>query len=189
MKIKASELLDELTSYCQRHKEQLRVLDLKSDEELDLRPGPEKWNSLECIEHLNRYGRFYLPEIRKRLEHSSHPNSKTFKSGLLGNYFAQSMLPKAGYKSMNTFKEMNPINSDLSRDCLKEFEDQLDEMMLLLDMARNKNLNRIKTGISISKLIKLKLGDTLRVVIYHNDRHMQQALKIKAGNEPISIAV
>jgi uncharacterized protein (DUF2249 family) len=50
-------------------------------------------------------------------------------------------------------------------------------MLELLEIARSKNLNRIRTSISISKLIKLKLGDTLRVVIYHNGRHLQQALR------------
>lgn len=45
-------------------------------------------------------------------------------------------------------------------------------------MARNKDLGKIKTSISISKWIKLKLGDTFRVIIYHNERHIVQANKI-----------
>jgi hypothetical protein len=132
---------------------------------------------MECIEHLNRYGRFYLPEIRQRLNSSSAKPAKTFKSGWLGNYFAESMLPKPGFKTMNTFKVMNPLNAALDRSDLEEFADQLVEMIGLLQLARSRNLNRIRTSISISKLIKLKLGDTLRVVIYHNERHLPQAKK------------
>jgi hypothetical protein len=34
---------------------------------------------------------------------------------------------------------------------------------------------QIKTSISISSFIKLRLGDTLRLVVYHNWRHLIQA--------------
>lgn len=44
-------------------------------------------------------------------------------------------------------------------------------------MAQQVSLNKTKTGISISTWIKLKLGDTFKVVIYHNKRHIVQALK------------
>ena len=46
-----------------------------------------------------------------------------------------------------------------------------------LNNSRNINLNKVKTNITISKLIKLKLGDTFRFLTYHNERHIIQALK------------
>jgi hypothetical protein len=48
-------------------------------------------------------------------------------------------------------------------------------MLELLEAARTVDLTRTKTGISITNLIKLRLGDTLRVVVYHNWRHIEQA--------------
>ena len=177
MKVNSDQLLDELVELTHKHQQQLGVLMKLNDEELGAKTSANSWNALECIEHLNRYGRFYLPEIRRRLQNSSIKPAKNFKSGLLGNYFAESMLPKPGFKSMNTFKVMNPLNAHLDRSALQEFGDQLKEMLELLEMARCKNLNRIRTSVSISKLIKLKLGDTFRVVIYHNERHLQQARK------------
>lgn len=177
MKVNSNQLLVDLRNMCVRHQKDLEALSSLSDQELQSKPGPEAWNAIECIEHLNRYGRFYLPEIKKRLQNSSAKPAETFKSGLLGDYFAESMLPKPGFKTMNTFKVMNPLNADLDHSALHEFSDQLKEILELLEMARYKNLNRIRTSISISKLIKLKLGDTFRVVIYHNERHLQQALR------------
>lgn len=182
MKVNSNQLLVELRNMCVKHQKDLETLSSLSDQELQSKPAPEAWNALECIEHLNRYGRFYLPEIKKRLQNSSTKPGKTFKSGLLGNYFAESMLPKPGFKTMNTFKEMNPLNADLDRSTLQEFADQLKQMLELLEMARSKNLNRIRTSISISKLIKLKLGDTFRVVIYHNERHLLQALQSSSNS-------
>ena len=52
---------------------------------------------------------------------------------------------------------------------------QQKRMLDLLDQSRKVNLNKIKTGITIANWIKLRLGDTFRVVIYHNQRHIVQA--------------
>ena len=51
-------------------------------------------------------------------------------------------------------------------------------MLQLLSLAHDKNLNNIRIPISINKWIKIKLGDTFRFVIYHNERHIQQAKRV-----------
>ena len=37
-------------------------------ETLTWRPNESSWNILECIEHLNRYADYYLPEIREAIQ-------------------------------------------------------------------------------------------------------------------------
>jgi uncharacterized damage-inducible protein DinB len=145
-------------------------------ESLKHRPANGGWNALECIEHLNRYSNFYLPEIRKRITKSPFPPSANFKPGVLGNYFAKSMEPKEGTKKMKTFKDKDPIHTHLDKQCIETFIEQQHDMLALLQIARKVDLNRTKTSISITKLITLKLGDTFRFVINHNERHMVQAM-------------
>ena len=48
-------------------------------------------------------------------------------------------------------------------------------ILLILTVCGVKIEDKTKTAISISKLIKLRLGDTFRVLIYHNERHIKQA--------------
>jgi hypothetical protein len=48
----------------------------------------------------------------------------------------------------------------------------------LLNAARNVNLKKVKIPISISKIVRLRLGDAFQFVIYHNERHMQQIKRI-----------
>lgn len=146
-----------------------------STQALQQRPDDGGWNALECIEHLNRYGNFYLPEIRKRITQSPFPPSAVFKPGMLGSYFTRSMEPKNGTKKMKTFKDKDPIHTSLTKHCIEIFIGQQQEMLALLQSARKVDLNRTKTSISITKLITLKLGDTFRFVITHNERHMAQA--------------
>lgn len=181
MKINAAQLLNELTALTRKHLQQVQEMQSLPDEVLNSKPLPESWNALECIEHLNRYGRFYLPEMEEKIKASDHRPGTVFRSGWLGNYFANSMLPREKLNKMKTFRSMNPVNTGLNRSVLDTFASQLQKMLLLLQLAANTDLTKVKTAISISSFIKLRLGDTLRVVIYHNERHLRQAESAMRG--------
>ncbi len=178
MKVANSTLIAELINLTKDHLNQsIQFLQLEN-QELNWKATPTQWSILECIEHLNRYGEFYLPEISQRLQNAPQLSSDTpliFKSGWLGSYFAEAMLPRKKLNKMKTFKSMNPLGSQLDKSTLETFIDQQKQMLQLLNLAQNVDLTRIKAAISISKWIKLRLGDTLRVVIYHNQRHIVQA--------------
>jgi len=181
MTISSEKLINELIELTHEHLVFAENLLLKTDAELNKRLTNESWSVLECLEHLNLYGNFYLPEIKNRIETSTTKPSTEFKSGWLGNYFAQSMLPKEKLNKMKAFKSMNPIHSSLSKNTVTVFIDQQKQLLDLLNASRNVNLNKVKTSVSITTLIKLKLGDTFRFLIYHNKRHVVQAQKVLAN--------
>lgn len=169
------QLLDELKSLTQTHLKYAETLLQQTDEKLNSRMSEGSWSVLECLEHLNRYGDFYIPEINQRISSSKTSPTPVFKPGILGNYFAKSMLPKDKLNKMKTLKSMDPINSQLDKRVVEEFVSQQGQFLDLLEKAASVDLNIVKTSVSISKLIKIKLGDTFRFVIYHNERHMRQA--------------
>lgn len=171
----AQNLLTELIQLTRKNIGEVEALKKLPIEQLHQKDNVTSWSSLECIAHLNRYGDFYLPEIRKQINASTYQQSDVFKSGILGSYFAKSMLPKEKLNAMKTFQSMNPINSSLDKKTLDKFIEQQQEMLVLLEQSKNTDLTKVKTSISISKWIKLRLGDTFRVVIYHNLRHIVQA--------------
>ncbi len=173
--MKVQQLLDELTEMTQKNKLEVQAFKKLPIEKLHLKQNAESWSVLECIEHLNRYGDFYIPEIKHRIEKSKHKKSETFKSGMLGNYFAKSMLPKEKGNKMKTFSSMNPLHCSLDKSVLDTFIYQQEQIIALLQKSRSTDLSKVKTAISISKWIRLRLGDTFRVVVYHNVRHLIQA--------------
>ncbi|WP_420571037.1 DinB family protein [Kordia sp.] len=146
-------------------------------ENLNWKQDAKSWSALECIEHLNRYGDFYIPELTTKISTSKHKSAEVFKSNWLGKYFSKTVSYSENLNKMKTFKSMNPLNSKLSIETLEKFINQQHQIIELLDKAKLVNLDKTKTAISISKLIKLKLGDSFRVVIYHNERHIKQAEK------------
>jgi len=178
MKQASNQLISALSETVKQHIRFAESLMTKSDSELNYRTNPESWSALECLQHLNLYGDFYLPEIEKRINASNTSPEPVFKSGVLGNYFANSMLPKEKLNKMKTFKNMNPIGSSLDKMVIQNFIQQQNKMLALLERAKKVSLNRVKTSISISNLIKLKLGDTFRFNINHNIRHVKQIERI-----------
>ncbi|WP_189602798.1 DinB family protein [Salinimicrobium marinum] len=158
-----------------------------SSNELNQRETPGSWTVLENLEHLNYYGNFYLPEIEKRISESKHDPEDVFKSGIFGNYFANMMLLKEKPKKIKTFKSQDPIGKSLDKAVIDQFLQQQERLLELLVKAGEVSLTRTKTSISISNWLKLRLGDTVRVVVYHNQRHVLQARNVlktlKTGSE------
>lgn len=174
-------LQQELIEITRKVLNQAEKLNQLTDGELNQRPSENSWSALECIRHLNQYHAFYNPEIGSRIEASKAKVNGEFKSSWLGNYFANSMKLKENMKKMKTLKKTNPIGSKLKRSELERFINYQHEILGLLHEAEKVNWTKTKTGISISKMIKLRLGDTFKVVIYHNERHLVQAMKAVKG--------
>ena len=176
MKIPVDQLFNELKTITINNIVFTDSLLNQNNETLNFRSSENSWSILECLEHLNFYGRFYLPEIESRIEESRFKSNKNeFRSGFLGNYFANMMLPKKKLNKMKTLKVSNPIHKKLDNSVISEFINQQNKILGLLEKAKTVDLENTKTSISISKFIRLKLGDTFRFVIYHNLRHIKQA--------------
>jgi hypothetical protein len=181
MQQKTNLLIDELLLMLEKSTQQAKTFLNLSPEILNYKPAPNQWSILECIEHLNLYGDYYLPEIERRIIESSQASANSiFKSGLIGNYFANLMLVKNGsIKKMKTPKDKDPQNSQLNSTTIERFLKQQEKLTNLLNKARTSDLTNIKCSISLSKWIKLRLGDTFRFLIFHIDRHLKQAENVK----------
>jgi len=171
MKTSSQALLEDLIERTRKNINTAEKFKHVSLEDLNKKTDKESWSVLDL------YGDFYLPEIKAKMSKSNTQPKEIFKSTWLGNYFAVSLLPKEKLNKMKTFKDKNPMGSTLDYSTIDKFIGQQKESLDLLGLARKVDMNKVKTAISISKLIKLRLGDTFRVLIYHNDRHMVQAQK------------
>lgn len=177
MNINSEELIIDLIERTKGVLNEAEGFNQVSLEQLNKKASAENWSVLECLEHLNRYGDFYILEIDAKINSSSKKHDEQFNSNWLGEYFSDMMLPKENFKPMKTLKNMNPNGSNLNKDTVDKFIDQQKSILNLLNKARSVSLTKTKTGISITRFLKLRLGDTFRVVIYHNQRHILQAKK------------
>ncbi|MFD1142877.1 DinB family protein [Larkinella insperata] len=151
-------------------------------------PAPERWSIAQCLEHLNSYGQYYLPKLKRAIERGEQepiPATERFRSGWLGNYFANSMRPKAdgsiGLKA-KAVKEHTPAAELDAKAVMAVFQGQQRELLSLLERARRVDMQKLRVPISIARFIRLSVGDTLRFLIAHEQRHILQAQRVAAAS-------
>lgn len=170
-------LLSSLESRVESHlQEAVRVFQ-NLDEKTLLLPSPTGgWSIAQCLEHLNSYGHYYLPQLFKSLEKAKTTAGETvYKSTWLGNYFVKMMEPSTGTRKFNAFNDHIPSPQLDAYTVVAEFIHQQEQLLRMLTLSRKADLNGPKIPISIASWIKLKPGDVLRFLIAHNERHIQQA--------------
>lgn len=149
-------------------------------------PEPGSWSPVQCLDHLNGYGDFYLPHLESALS-APTGNAREFHSGWLGNYFANSMEPKPDGRpksKMKAFARHVPPPQPDAQAVVAEFLRQQARLLELIDRARTADLNARRTPLSIASWLKLKTGDVLRFLVAHNRRHLAQAERALACTAP-----
>ena len=178
--INQKQLLETLENRVENHLTQA-ISHFQNLNESDLlRPAANGgWSIAQCLQHLNSYGDYYLPLINKGLE-SIHkqPNNAVFKSSWLGSYFIKMMEPTTGKKKYKAFKGHIPTLDLDAHAVVATFIQQQEWLLELLKKAKTTDLNDIRIPISITRLVKLKLGDVFQFIIAHDERHIQQAMRV-----------
>ena len=185
-----SQLVSELRGITQTNIDLIRKkFSHLNDQQKNWRKDSESWSINEVFAHLNEFAHYYHQAFTSKIERTRFNEPK--------DVFISSPLGRSAWKSMKLgnlknikrkFKAQriyNPlIHSELvtGKDAVT-FESNQIELLKIIDKAELVNLRKVKVPISISKIVRLRLGDALLFVVYHNERHMQQALNILSNNK------
>ncbi|MES1225575.1 MAG: DinB family protein [Bacteroidota bacterium] len=152
-----------------------------SNEQLNTKPAPGKWCIAEIFEHLCITQDIYIKLILPQISGAPDKDTPTHKSTWLGEFAYAQIKPKPDGKGFKlpSPKKLHPKNDYKDGyTVLNNFLHQLDIMHDILEHANTKDTQQIKIPFAFSKLITLRLGDNLRFLIAHNERHMLQAQRI-----------
>jgi hypothetical protein len=156
-----------------------------SENQLNWKPSIDKWSVLECLKHIILSGQYYIDQINKKLSSKipgADPLDLDFKPGIIGNYSVKGMKPGPSGEitnKMKTFKRMEPGKSNLDQEgVLADFARYQADLITVIEKSKYYNLNKVKIRSSIGNLIRFKLGDALRFVVAHNQRHIQQVINV-----------
>ncbi|MCR6722005.1 MAG: DinB family protein [Chitinophagaceae bacterium] len=173
-KLLQEELANQLQAEIRSQIDYVTRLRAEDPAKLMMQPAPGKWSKVQVLEHLNSYSFFYNPEIDKAIRKAS-PTRGFYNPGWLGNYFVNVMkLDETGKprKKMNAVKRHQPQFRADAASVINSFLQQQQQLLQLIDFARDKDWGSSRTRVSISHLITMKLGDTLRFVVEHQKRHV-----------------
>lgn len=176
-----SELLETIQTIAQENIAYINKSTAKLNEkQLNWVPNPGVWSVAQVLAHMNEYGNFYHPVLEKKINNTRFTSTKeAFISSPLGRSAWKSMKLGRLNNIKRKFKAQKGNNPSVSPDLLTgdeitTFIEQQEALILLSKKAGEVNLRRVKIPISISKIVRLRLGDALLFVAYHNQRHVQQ---------------
>jgi hypothetical protein len=150
------------------------------DNQLNWKPNSQSWSIVEVLAHLNQYASYYHTVFNSKIENTKFKEPKAqFISSPLGKSAWKSMKLGGANNVKRKFQSPKLYNPTLhpelvNHDANLNFEKHQLELIDIIEKAKTVNIQRVKIPISISKFIRLKLGDALLFVVYHNERHIQQ---------------
>ena len=180
------ELIQIVTSTTQQNIEAINKSTAKlSEKQLSWIPNPGVWSVEQILAHMNEFGRYYHPTFLKKIENTRFTSTKeAFVSSPLGRSAWKSMKLGNAKNVKRKFKAQKGYNPNIDNGLVKGneveiFLTQQNELLSIIEKAETVNIRRVKIPISMSKIVRLRLGDALLFVVYHNERHVQQVLNLR----------
>ncbi|MEY4603225.1 MAG: hypothetical protein RIT43_517 [Bacteroidota bacterium] len=184
------ELLNELKTITEQNVQFVRDrLKLLSPSQLNWKKDAKSWSVNEILAHLNEYASYYNKTMALKIERTRfrEPRERFMSSPLGRSAWSAMKLGNARNikRPVRSPKLYNPsLNSSIPlENAVSTFENGQIELIDILQKAEKVNLRKVRIPISISKIIRFRLGDALMFVVYHNERHIQQVANLLSTPE------
>ena len=168
----------DLRTHVDQHR--ARVIDTfrpLSDAQLNWTPSLKEWDTLQCFDHLNLTHDYYAPKIAAALVEPGQGDD-VYKPSFWGRiYMFFAFNPRFSFPAADA---LTPVQRP-TRTVLDDYLTRLEELTNVIDRAENVNLNA--TRVHIESFVSFNLGDCMKVLVYHDELHINQAQRVLA-NEP-----
>ena len=157
-----------------------RVFGGLSKEQLNWKPGAERWSVAQCFDHLITTNSGYLPvidDVLKGQKKSSIWQKLPFLPGLWGKLLIKSLDP-AQTRKMKAPKKFQPAQSEVSGSIIHDFVNQQGQLLEKIKATANLDLERIVITSPAANLVTYSLMDAYRIIVVHERRHFQQAQRV-----------
>ncbi|GAB3795373.1 DinB family protein [Spirosoma humi] len=156
-----------------------------TEEQLRWKPAPSQWSIVECLQHLNLAERFYIRNIQHKVDQlglvQENPGDQLLESDLVGKAMlfmvdpqVRVKLPAPGIIYPRKAADLVPA------DVIRQFLDLQTLLTNQLTKAVYLDWNREKMMSLFGNWLKLRLGDAVRMLVAHTERHINQAMRVKA---------
>jgi hypothetical protein len=155
-----------------------------SANQLNWKSNPESWSIGECLSHLVNSNSLYLNKFQSILNLHPSGNERDFpyKQSFFGRMITLGVNP-SNLKKSKTFKVFFPDSSDIQIKIIDEYVNISEKLISLAGKMLHIDLKKIKLSSSVNFLIRLNLGDPLIIISKHDERHLNQAERVKNHKE------
>ena len=156
-----------------------------TEQQLRWKPTPDRWSIVECLQHLNLAERYYIRNIQHKVDQlglvQTNPTDQTVVSDWVGKAMLFAVDPTVNIKlPAPGMIRPRPATDLVPTDVLGQFVELQTLLLSLLDKAVYLDWNQEKVMSLFGNWLKIRLGDALKMLIAHTERHMNQAMRVKA---------
>lgn len=171
-------LITELLDRTELLKASAKTFHRLTDQQLMDRPAPGKWSIAEIYAHLDLSMDLTIRSILSRITLAPDHPSDEYHSSWLGDWLYQRIMPRPDgsvfrWKTLPAHSPEGKIPD--AHGSLEAFQRHCDALDDILRHVWTKDLRRIRIPFYLNGLVSLRLGDMLRFLVAHAERHLLQA--------------
>ena len=178
--------MTQLESYAQHFRDAQAVLhtiaDDLPDEAFNWKPDAKSWSVGECVVHLNKISKGYLPILESTTAADAPRADGPFTYGWLTRAFIKAVRP--GSRSIPTAGALKPPTTEGTRSAIEKdralatFNADTERYLKVIEDAHGLDLGRIKVASPFLSIATFNLGGLIEALGLHALRHVQQAERV-----------
>ena len=154
-------------------------------QQLNWKPDPESWSIGQCLDHLIVSDCLYFPVFKKIAENKykmttwqrRSPLSKMFGTLLV------SQMQENVKRKVRTAKVFYPSASQVDSGIFERFHKHLDSLLEYIDAFKDVDPDKTYITSPVSNFITYNLRDAVTLLVNHEHRHINQAIRVKSKEE------
>ena len=173
--------------WCTRLIDELRAADARAltltrpltTVQLNWRPSAAEWSIGQCLDHLLVTNQVYLPPLKQAVQTGSRAPVEEITPGWFGAWFLRNYIaPSPASKKAKAPRKITPV-SEVDATILDRFLASNEETRAVMRGACEIDVNRTRFKNPFIPLIRFTVGTGFEIIAKHQDRHLQQAERIR----------
>lgn len=159
----------------------LREFSSLTEDQFNFQPSPDKWSIGQCLLHLVKTNKSYFPIYERLSGDSYHPNffEKTgWFSGFWEKFFINGVDPK-NIKKMKAPAAIQPAQSNIDKEIIHKLVEQNAKIASYFQALQAKGIDKVIVSSPFAKFIVYNAACTFDIIALHEQRHLQQALRVR----------
>jgi hypothetical protein len=180
--LESKNLVDTVMTQAQRNADEARdVADGLSEAQLNWKPSPDKWSIAQCLEHLTAasrgFNRYFVDALARGRQRFATASAPTYQPSFMGRWLIKHVEPESPRK-LRAPKIFKPSASNV-RNALDNFLEQQKAFLKFLGETNGIDYNRTRLRSPVTALVRYSLADAYVITVSHEQRHLQQARRVR----------
>jgi hypothetical protein len=153
-----------------------------SEEQLNWRPAPEKWNIAQCLDHLtvtsNKFDAYFTAALTRGRKKKPVSAGLVYRPSLMGGWLIKQVNPETG-RSLPAPRIFRPSESSNIHGALESFLQQQERFIKFVRETEGVDYNETRLRSPVTPLMRYSLADAFVITVVHGRRHLAQARRVR----------